>query len=499
MPGKPITQQQVKLYMSYRNQPKQSQAKAAAKAGISERTARRIDTQQHQIQGQPRQYRTRKDPFDGMFEAHLVPLLKINPALQPITLLDALEEHAPGKFDHTHLRTLQRRVKRWRAKEGPDQEVIFLQLHTPGDMGISDYTWANELNITIAGVSFKHKLYHYHLVYSGWTYVQTILGGESFESLSSGFQNALWASGGVPREHRTDSLSAAFKNHTEETILTQRYDALCKHYGVNPTRNNKGVAHENGAIECPNRHLKRKMEQQLLLRGSRNFNALADYNQFINLIVAKINRQCKTRFEEEKVHLAALPCRRTNDFSEQFVKVSSSSTINVKRVTYTVPSRLIGSGLLIHIFDDRLVLFYGHELTLTLDRVYAEAPLRGRSINYRHIIHSLAKKPNAFKCSRIRDDIIPVGDMSLLWQQLTAHSVSDSDCKYMVNLLLLAHNYDCEGALGRYVLASVESGQRATIEQCRKLFGPERIEVPKINTQQHSLSGYDNLIGGLNG
>ncbi|SGZ07354.1 Integrase, catalytic region [Moritella viscosa] len=241
------------------------------------------------------------------------------------------------------------------------------------------------------------------------------------------------------------------------------------------------------------------MEQQLLLRGSRDFNTLADYNQFINLIVAKINRQCKTRFEEEKVHLSALPCRRTNDFSEQFVKVSSSSTINVKRVTYTVPSRLIGSGLLVHIFDDRLVLFYGHELTLTLDRVYAEAPLRARSINYRHIIHSLAKKPNAFKCSRIRDDIVPVGDMSLLWQQLTAHSVSDSDCKYMVNLLLLAHNYDCEGALGRYVLASIESGQRATIEQCRKLFGPERIEVPKISTQQHSLSGYDNLIGGLNG
>ena len=197
--------------------------------------------------------------------------------------------------------------------------------------------------------------------------------------------------------------------------------------------------------------------------------------------------------------VSALPCRRTHDFSEQFVKVSSSSTISVKRVTYTVPSRLIGLGLLVHIFDDRLAIFYGHELTLTLERVYAQASLRARSINYHHIIHSLAKKPNAFKCSRLRDDIVPAGDMSLLWQKLTAEQVNDSDCKYMVNLLLLAHNYDCEGPLGRYVLASIENGQRVSIEQCRTLFGPERIEVPRIKTQQHNLNSYNSLIGEMNG
>jgi hypothetical protein len=260
MPGTSITKQQVKLYMSYRKQPEQTQVKAAAKAGFSERTARRIESDQHQTQPLPRQYKTRKDPFNGLFEEHLVPLLKLNPALQPITLLDALDEKAPNQFGRSHLRTLQRRVKRWRVQDGPEQEVIFFQRHIPGDMGISDYTWANKLNITIAGHPFKHKLYHYRLVYSGWTYAQVILGGESFESLSSGLQNAFWRSGGVPATHRTDSLSAAFKNHCEETLLTERYAKLCKHYGVTPTRNNKGVAHENGAIESPNGHLKRKMD-----------------------------------------------------------------------------------------------------------------------------------------------------------------------------------------------------------------------------------------------
>ena len=493
MSGISITKQQVKLYMSHRKN--HSQVKSAAKAGISERSARRIENGEHQPQQKPRQYRTRKDQFNGLFEQHLVPLLKDNPALQPITLLDVLADKAPHEFDQSTLRTLQRRVKRWRAEEGPDQEVIFRQRHTPGDMGISDYTWMNKLNITLAGNEFKHKLYHYRLVYSGWTYVQVVLGGESFESLSSGLQNAFWRSGGVPVNHRTDSLSAAFKNHLEETLLTERYDKLCKHYAVNATRNNKGVAHENGAIESAHGHLKRKIDQQLILRGSRDFAHLADYEAFLNPIVAKINRQCKTRFEEEKPSLQKLPSRRTHDFSELHVKVSSSSTITVKRVLYTVPSRLIGTSLLVHIYDDHLSLYYGHELTLTLPRLYAQGSTRERCVNYQHVIHSLAKKPNAFRHSLLRDDLIPHGDFTLIWQQLTQSSLSDTDCRYMVDLLVLADKYDCEQALGRHVLTALEEGNKASIKQCRELFGPDTIEIPRLVSQQHSLNSYDCLMG----
>ncbi len=499
MPGKSVNQQQVKLYMSYRNQPKHTQVSSAAKAGFSERTARRIDKGTHQLNKSPRSYRTRKDPFNGLFDEFLIPLLEHNPALQPITLLEVLQDKAPGQYDHSHLRTLQRRVRRWRAKYGPDKEVIFLQQHIPGDMGISDYTWVNHLHITIAGEPFEHKLYHYRLVYSGWTYVQVILGGESFESLSSGLQNAFWRSGGVPVSHRTDSLSAAFKNHVQELELTERYQKLCKHYGIQATRNNKGVAHENGAIEAPHGHLKRKMEQQLLLRDNRNFTNLSEYEAFINEIVSKINRQCKTRFEEERPYLLALPSRRTNDFSEQYVKVTSSSTISIKRVTYTVPSRLIASTLLVHIYDDRLVLFYGHEPTLTLKRVYACGRSRSRSVNYHHIIHSLAKKPNAFKRSQLREDIVPEGNFTQIWQQLSKNFITDTDAKYMVDLLLIAHNYDCEDELGRYVLKLLNQGVRVTIKQCRKRFAPDKELIPDIVSQQHAISSYDSLLGGLHG
>jgi len=499
MSGKSINQQQVKLYMSYRKQSNQTQLTAAAKAGFSERTARRIDKGEHLTKRQPRNYKTRKDPLKGLFESLLVPLLEQNPALQPITLLEVLEEHSPHTFDHSNLRTLQRRIKRWRAKYGPDKEVIFLQRHSPGDMGISDYTWMNKLNITLAGEVFEHKVYHYRLVYSGWTYIQVILGGESFESLSSGLQNAFWRSGGVPTSHRTDSLSAAYKNHSEQTLLTKRYEKLCKHYHVTPTRNNKGVAHENGAIESPNGHFKRKVEQQLLLRGHRDFTDLAEYEGFLERIVSSINKRCATRFNQERAHLQDLPRQRTNDFSELHVKVTTSSTINVKRVTYTVPSRLIGSMLFVHIYDDRLELFYGHEHTLTLKRIYASRQGRARSVDYHHVIHSLAKKANAFKSSLIRDDLIPEGDFSLLWRQLTKQRVTDEDCRYMVDLLVLADNYRCEKALGRYVLNALESGKKATIQTCRERFGTGDIEIPAILCQQHTLSSYDNLMEATHG
>ena len=497
MSGKPITKQQVNLYMSYRKDHKQTIA--AAQAGISERTARRIESGKHSTIQQTRTYRTRKDPFNGAFEEHLVPLLKSDPELQPITLLDHLDSIAPGKFGRNHLRTLQRRVKKWLATEGPEQEVIFRQKYMPGFMGISDYTWMNTLNVTLAEEVFEHKLFHYKLVFSGWTYVQVVFGGESFESLSTGLQNAFWRSGGVPQTHRTDSLSAAFNNHYAQDTLTERYQTLCKHYNVVATRNNKGVAHENGAIEVAHSHLKQKVDQQLRLRGSRDFATINEYQSFLNVIVAKINRQCKTRFDEERKHLSELPKRRTNDFSEQYVKVTSSSTISVKRVTYTVPSRLIGHRLLVHIYDTRLDLFLGHEITDSLPRVYAQGHLRSRAVDYKHVIHSLAKKPNAFKYSQLREDLIPEGDFSLLWQKLTQEHISDKDCRYMVELLLLAHNYNCEQALGRYVLKHHEQGKRISIDMCRKMFGSSSVVIPNIVSQQHQISDYDMLLGGLHG
>ncbi|WP_228009033.1 hypothetical protein [Cyanobium sp. LEGE 06113] len=133
------------------------------------------------------------------------------------------------------------------------------------------------------GEPFPHLLFHYRLAWSGWAYGQVIHGGESFVALSEGLQNALAACGGVPRELRTDRLSAASRNRDGSYALdiTPRYQALCAHYGLSPSRNNRGVAHENGIVEAPHGHVKRRLEQKLLLRGSCNFDEPAEYGELL--------------------------------------------------------------------------------------------------------------------------------------------------------------------------------------------------------------------------
>jgi hypothetical protein len=130
---------------------------------------------------------------------------------------------------------------------------MFRQVHEPGRLGLSDFTEMDSLGVTVAGVALDHRLYHFRLACSGFEHAHVILGGESYVALAEGLQNAIWALGGAPREHRSDSLSAAFRNLDADARkdLTTRYDALCAHYGMQPTRNNRGVAHENGSIESP--------------------------------------------------------------------------------------------------------------------------------------------------------------------------------------------------------------------------------------------------------
>lgn len=269
--------------MNERNDKGHTQLAAAAKAGFSERTARRIDQGELTTGPKPRRHwRTRKDPLAEVWESDLLPLLEEEPELLPMTLFEQLCESYPGRYDNTILRTLQRRVKAWKAQHGPAKEVMFRQTKEPARMGISDFTQLKGVVITILGQVFTHLLYHYRLVFSGWSYVKVVCGGESFTALSTGLQNALWRSGGVPQEHRTDSLSAAFHNVSQKEQLTTRYHALCRHYGLKATHNNPGVSHDNGAIEASHGHLKRRITQALLLRGGTDFQSLEDYQSFID-------------------------------------------------------------------------------------------------------------------------------------------------------------------------------------------------------------------------
>ena len=200
------------------------------------------------------------------------------------------------------------------------------------------------------------------MAFSGWEHAHVVLGGESFVALAEGLQNALWALGRAPLQHRSDSLSAAFRNLDDDARQdqTHRYEALCAHYGMEPTRNNRGVAHENGSIESPHGHLKQAIEDALLLRGSRDFDtALDDYRRFVDEIVGRRNARLAKRLALERSALQVLPARRTTDYEETIVTVTSSSGFTLKKVFYSVPSRLIGHRLRVRLYDDRLECFLG--------------------------------------------------------------------------------------------------------------------------------------------
>ena len=275
MSGKHITQRQESLYMNKRQQGK-SQETAAATADISERSARRIEKGEWQSIPGERHWRTREDPLEAIWEDELLPLLERESQLTGLTLWEFLEDEHAGEFPYSVLRTLQRRVKYWKATQGPDKVVIFRQSVPAGLQGLSDFSHPNT-EITITGKVFKHLLYQFRFAYSGWRYLQIVQGGESYSALAEGLQSALWRAGGSPIEHRTDSLSAAFNNSVEAQKLTQSYEALCAHYNLRATRNNLGVSHENGAIECAHGSFKRRLDQSLKLRGSCEFNTIKDY------------------------------------------------------------------------------------------------------------------------------------------------------------------------------------------------------------------------------
>ena len=444
MSGKHITDQQIRLYMNERKQGR-SQKAAAAKASLSERSARRIDKGELTPTPKPkRTHRPRKDPLADVWEDELVPLLEKDSELLPAKLLDYLCEKYPDRFDNTVQRTLQRRIKAWKGQHGPGKEVMFRQVKEPGCLGLSDFTVLKQATITLAGEVFDHRLYHYRLAFSGWTYVKVICGGESFTALSTGLQNTLWRSGGSPQEHRTDSLSAAFNNLHEQQMLTARYHELCRYYGIEASRNNLGQSHENGSIESPHGHFKRQLVQALRLRGRFDFASLEDYQAFIDVVVSKINRRCRSRFQEEQALLQSLPKRRTQDYAEHRVVVSGSSTFVLKRVTYSVPSRFIGERLYVQLYDKRLELFSGHVKVLELPRVYAGKKERARCIDYRHIIDSLVRKPQAFRRSQIREDLLPNPDYQLIWRHVEEHLEPHRACRYIVRLLHLAATEDCE-------------------------------------------------------
>jgi hypothetical protein len=457
---------------------------AAAKSGMDEKTARKWRDSE-KLPGECRvmhDWRTRADSFDGVWP-EVRNLLEVNPGLQAKTIFDYLQRRSPGNLADGQLRTLQRRIKFWRATEGPPREVFFAQIHYPGKLAQSDFTHMSKLGVTIMGQAFDHLLYHFILTYSNWE-TGSICFSESFEALSGGLQSALWELGGVPDAHQTDQLTAAVNNLHSKDEFNRRYTALLDHYGLVGKKIQVNEPNENGDIEQSHNRLKTAVNQALMLRGSRDFSSAEEYKAFLVNLFAQLNAGRKARFAEELEVLRPLPKCRLNASVRIEARVGLGSTINVQKNIYSVNSRLIGAKVVVNIHADHIEVFYGQKLVASMPR------LRGSGkhhIDYRHIIDWLVKKPGAFANYRFSRDLFPSLCFRLVYDLL------GNDKEYLKILQLAAREGErkIETILKSLIDGSLEISAKLVKDMLALDIAPSPAQV---NIAPVDLLGYDRLL-----
>ena len=483
---------EVKLYMQARKAGK-TQKLAAAQAGMSERTGRKyeqVGKLPSQLK-QPRTWLTRQNPFEQDWE-WVTAQLERDPARHSTTLLALLMEQHPGRYRPTQIVTLRRHIAKWRALHGPEREVIFEQVHTPGERAQSDFTHMGDLGVTIDGDPFPHLIYHFVFTYSNVEAV-TLCFSESFEALAEGIEQALWHLGGVPEQHRTDHLSAAVRQTHRKEVReewTARYQALMEHYGMQPTWNNVGIAHENGDVEQSHHRFKEALDQALRVRGSRDFVSRAAYWHFVCDLVSRRNRTRAARWHEEQAVLRPLPRLPLAPCKEVQVRVSRFSTIHLGSNVYSVPSRLIGTKLLVRLHAETIEGYVGTKLAFTLPRLLGT---HQHHIDYHHFIWSLVRKPGAFAAYRYRNELFPTTTFRLAYDQLCKDMAKRADGQYVRLLHLCAST--SEAQVETALLLLLEAKETPTAEAVRSLVqGAASRPLPELPAPVLTLEAYDQLI-----
>lgn len=487
-----VTDQQVRKLMKLVKTEK-SFSSAAAKAGMCEKTARKY-ARSGQLPGAsaaPHTWRTRADPFAEVWE-EVAALLDANPGLEAKTVFADLQRRFPGRFADGQLRTLQRRVKAWRALEGPQREVFFAQEHRPGELCQSDFTHMGPLGVTLGGQPFDHLVYHFVLTCSNWE-TGTVCFSESFESLSAGMERALFALGGVPKVHQSDRLSAAVCNLQSPPGFTERYAALLRHYGLEGRMIQAAKANENGDVEQRHHRFKDAVDQALMLRGSRDFEDREAYEAFLGKLFEQLNAGRRERLAEEIPLLRELPPRRLDGFKKLRCRVGQGSTVSVEHNVYSVPSRLVGEQVEVRLYAEHLEVWYAQRKVETMARLRGR---KGHRVNYRHVIGWLVRKPGAFANYRYRDDLFPTSRFRMALDELERHSPQRGHKEYLRILELAARENEAlvDGALH----ALIGGGQAVSFEVLETMVQEASAPPQRVDAyiDDVDLERYDSMLGG---
>lgn len=474
---------------------------AAMKADMHRETARKYVTggKLPSEMAAPRDWRTRPDPFEAHWP-EIEARLRVTPELEAKTVFELLQEQHPGRYEDGQLRTLQRRIKQWRAAHGPERDVVFGQQHRPGEAAQTDFTHATELAITIAGQLFVHMLCVVVLPYSNWQWA-TVCLSESMAALRKGVQRALFQLGRVPTWHQTDNSTAAthripdghavVAGDTRERPFNDEYVALMKHFGMKPRTTEVGAKEQNGDVEASNGAIKRRLEQALLVRGSRDFDSVEAWQTLVDETLRKANANRGRRVDEDLATMRELNVAKLPEYVEDEVRVTDWSTIRVKHCAYSVPSRLRGEWVRVRIFEDRLEVYFAGTRELACER------LRGRNlrrIDYRHVIWSLVQKPGAFARYVYREEMFPSLVFRAAYDAIQAlRPGTKGDLEYLRILHLAASTMESDVSAALALLNT--SGKPVTVEAVRELVtAPPAIDVPALAPAGIDLTEYDALL-----
>jgi len=376
--------------------------------------------------------------------------------------------------------------------------VFFPQIHRPGELGESDFTAMSNLDITIEGIHFEHIIYHYVLTYSNWEH-GSICFSESFESLAAGLQNAWWRCGGVPLKHRTDRLSAAVNNLDEKREFTQKYNALLRYYNVEGEKTNPNSGNENGDVEQRHYRFKKAVEQSLMLRGSRDFKNRRDYEVFLENLFFQLNIGRQKRFDEEIRCLKNLPPKRLPDYSElQNVLVGKSSTITVRKNVYSVHSRLRDAHVTVRLYSEHVEVYFESKLVQRMERLMGN---KRYTINYRHVIDWLVRKPGAFANYRYRCDFFPTSQFRIAYDLLHEQCRGRADKEYLKILHCAAH--ESEELVNHTLRQLIDEGKIPTASAVKALVhwmqSCDMVPVVDIQVSEVELHLYDALLTSCEG
>jgi hypothetical protein len=476
-----VKNKQVRLLMKFLTEGKTFEL-ASAKSDMNEKTARKYrDLEKLPSEcKKERLWETRKNPFEEIWDEIEI-FLENNKNIEAKTIFEFLQRKYPGKFQEGQIRTLQRKVKKWKIKKGPKKEVYFLQKHKPGFIGQLDFTNMNKIGITIQHQKFEHLLCHFVLTFSNWEFAK-ICFSENYESLSDGLQRALFNLGKAPKEIQTDRLSSAVKNSSSKKEFTDRYAALLRYYKIKGRKTQPYSPHENGDIEQSHYRLKKAIEQALILRGNKNFDSIEEYQEFLKSLIKQRNLSRQKKVQEEMNYMLDLPTESFKDFKKINITVGKSSTIRVSQNTYSVPSRLIGEKIDIHIHSDKLELFYGQQKIDSIPRIIGK---NKHKINYHHIIHSLVKKPGAFESYRYKTDLFPNSFFRMAYDSL-------GEKKYLL-LLLFAHE-EGEDKVTEILKFLIQKEKTIELISIKKLASQKIEIIPEDTIKMIDLKEYDNLL-----